>query len=63
MEPQMKDPDKAEITPDERSSEFLSVPIWQLIKQISDEIPEDAWDNVPVDLATNTNSYLYDKGH
>ena len=34
-------------------------PIWETIAAIGRSIPEEAWDNVPTDLAANLHHYLY----
>ena len=34
-------------------------PIWEVIAEISSQVPEDAWDNVPSDGSLNVDHYLY----
>jgi len=43
----------------EKRAEATSVPVWQRIKQIGSELPAEAWDKVPADLATNLDAHLY----
>ena len=38
-----------------------SRPIWEVIGEISQEIPDEAWDELPTDGAINVDHYLY--GH
>ena len=34
-------------------------PIWEVIKEISDSVPEEAWNDVPTDGSINVDHYLY----
>jgi hypothetical protein len=44
---------KSDISPtDER-------PIWEVAEEIAASVPEHEWDDVPRDLATNLDDYLY----
>lgn len=36
-------------------------PIWEIIKDISEEIPPEEWEKVPPDLSKNLDYYLYQK--
>lgn len=36
-------------------------PIWETIAEIGKSIPEEEWDKVPTDLATNLDHYLYNE--
>ncbi len=35
--------------------------IWDMVKQFADDVPDEAWDELPTDGATNVDHYLY--GH
>ena len=35
--------------------------IWDMVKHIIEEVPKEAWDELPTDGATNVDHYLY--GH
>jgi hypothetical protein len=34
-------------------------PIWEIVEEINEELPEDTWDNVPTDGSVNLDHYLY----
>jgi hypothetical protein len=46
--------------PEKEVSE-ISRPIWEIIKDIANEIPDEAWDELPTDGSINYKHYLY--GH
>lgn len=35
--------------------------LWEMVKDIIEEIPDDAWDEIPSDSSINVDHYLY--GH
>jgi hypothetical protein len=35
--------------------------IWEMVKDLADEVPDDAWDELPTDGSINYKHYLY--GH
>jgi hypothetical protein len=35
--------------------------IWEMVKDLADEVPDDAWDELPTDSSINVDHYLY--GH
>ncbi len=46
----------AEISPE---TEYQT--IWDMVKQFAEDVPDEAWDELPTDGATNVDYYLY--GH
>jgi hypothetical protein len=48
------------ITPAESSPQAVT-PIWDRLASIGRAVPEDAWRDVPKDLASNIHTYLYGK--
>lgn len=61
-EKQQKILDYAEILEDEKiSQETGNETIWDMVKQFADEVPNDAWDELPTDGSINVDHYLY--GH
>ena len=35
--------------------------IWEMIEDLADKVPDEAWDEIPADASLNVNHYLY--GH
>ena len=35
--------------------------LWEMVKDIIEEVPDDAWDEIPTDASINVDHYLY--GH
>jgi hypothetical protein len=61
-EKQQKMLDYAEILEDEEISQKTGhETIWDMVKQFADEVPNDAWDELPTDGSINVDHYLY--GH
>ena len=61
-EKQKKLLDYAETLEDaEISQETEHQTIWEMVKDIIEEVPNEAWDELPTDGATNVDHYLY--GH
>ncbi len=46
-------------TPPDDSRPQDTRPIWEIIAAIGQEVPDEAWDQVPTDLARNYKHYLY----
>ena len=56
----IKNIDRLEIRkPGERPVDPIGPSIWEKIARIRESIPEEAWDDVPTDLASNLDHYLY----
>ena len=61
-EKQQKILEYAEILEDETiSQETEHETIWDMVKQFADEVPNEAWDELPTDGSINVDHYLY--GH
>ena len=43
----------------EKNSEQESLPIWETITHLGEEISEEEWDQIPPDLARNLDRHLY----
>jgi hypothetical protein len=37
-----------------------SVPLWQAVNEVAAQAPDEAWDQLPADLAASLDHYLYD---
>jgi hypothetical protein len=51
--------ERVEIVEPETHSMPLQAPIWQRLVTIGRDLPDDVWADVPTDLATNVDQYLY----
>ncbi len=61
-EKQQKILEYAETLEDEEiSQETQHQTIWEMVKQFAEEVPNEAWDELPPDGAINVDHYLY--GH
>jgi len=58
-------PDNQETSPKEKSQASLTAqgvtrrPIWEVIVEIGEQIPDEEWVKVPSDASTNYKHYLY----
>ena len=58
-------PDNQETSPEEKSQASLTTqgvtrrPIWEVIVEIGEQIPDKEWIKVPSDASTNYKHYLY----
>jgi hypothetical protein len=43
----------------EKNEQAETVPLWQQLIELSEEVPAEEWDKVPTDLAENLDHYLY----
>lgn len=46
-------------TQEKTSAPLRERPIWEVIAEISSQVPEEVWDNVPSDGSLNVDHYLY----
>jgi len=46
---------------DDESYDDSQPPLWQSMVDLGASLPPEAWDRVPVDLASNVDRYLYSK--
>lgn len=46
-------------TQEKMSAPLRERPIWEVIAEISSQVPEEVWDNVPSDGSLNVDHYLY----
>ena len=61
-EKQQKLLDYAEILEEEKTAEEAEhQTIWDMVKEFAEEVPKEAWDELPTDGSINVDHYLY--GH
>ncbi len=46
---------------DETNQEATHETLWDMVKEFAEEVPEEAWDELPTDGSINVDHYLY--GH
>ena len=62
----LQSPDNQETSPEEKLQASLAAqnvitrrPIWEVIVEIGEQIPDEEWAKVPSDASTNYKHYLY----